>query len=71
MSIHTRFVWRAPNKHRFADKPGIFIYCRCSRTPLSRITFPYFVVTHSWPAAMSAVCILIYRMRKDYALVIR
>ena len=52
--------------------PGyLFIYCRCSRTPLSRIIFLYFVVIHSWPAAMSAICIWTYRMRKDYALVIR
>ena len=59
------------------NNPGIFLYCRCSRTPLSRIIFlyiystKYFVVVHSWPAAMSAICIEHVVCEKDYPLDIR
>ena len=52
----THFVQRASNWHLSAVKPGLFLYC-CSRMPLSTITFLYFVVIHSWPAAMSSICI--------------
>ena len=57
----------------FANNPGIFIYC-CSRTLLSSIVFiknssKYFVLIHSWPAAVRYV--LNMSPVKDYPLVIR